>query len=460
MGEFNFKRLRQTDVLDHIYSQSSSPQFGEVSLAHIISPLFSKIGKMENSITGEDLGTCTLIAHNLVLVARHAVEEHNIRKLNVTFGYTEFNGTFYNSGHTSFDRIIEEDAFYDYAIIQLKESLGSRLGFVSLNTEDFSVTEPALLHYPLGKPLKVSVHSFVQTQYQTHCLLTHHDSDYLSSGGAYFDPTGRMIAMHLGAQLEEETMNLLRYALPLEVIVRENPHSLLRKFVQGELSQAQSYTADICLTYLAPTNHNYLIDEEGRESEKVLRGLLTKELKKDKGIKQNQNGTISFSKSNLEYIASKYPKKFELFEEKCLGITGFHGITHLFSVKGVIESDHTIPHNVWKTTTNPKMKKIVKGGGKRKGENEMPAITIPYEIHRDLLTTGGVPGYKVFHQSLVDLCNKDEIDKALIKCYKEYESKGLNLKAYKTEIESSLEDHIKLGLISTSQKKNIIRNVF
>lgn len=112
---------------------------------------------------------------------------------------------------------------------------------------------------------------------------------------------------------------------------------------------------------------------------------MKKELKKDKGIKQNQNGTISFSKSNLKYIASKYPKKFELFEEKCLGITGFHGITHLFSVKEVIESDHTIPHNVWKTTTNPKMKKIVKGGGKRKGENEMPAITIPYEIHRDLL---------------------------------------------------------------------------
>lgn len=461
MGCFDFTRLKQTDVLDLVHSRTSQPhRFGTVSLGKVISPLLDKMGTIEDLATGESLGTCTLIAHNLVLAARHAVEGKNIRNLKITFGYTNFNGSFYHSGRISMDRVIEEDALCDYAIIQLKEPLGKRVGFVPLNTEGQAIAEPALLHYPLGKPLKVSVHAFVQTQYQTDLLLTYHDSDYFSSGGAYFDPSGRMIALHLGAQLEEETMNLLRYALPLEMLVRRNPHSLLGKFASGELSQAQSYTSSVSSLYLAPADHNYLIDEEGRESEKILRGLLTKELKKDKKIKRNKNGTISFSKPTLEHIASTYPKKFDLFKESSLGATGVHGVTRLYSVAGVIESDHTIPHNVWKSTTNPKMKTLLSGGGKRQGENAMPAITIPWEIHRNLLTTGGVAGYQAFHQTLIDLCDQDRIDDALIQCYQEYEAKGLNLQAYKNEIKRSLEDHVNLNLISDSQKRKIIKTVF
>jgi hypothetical protein len=450
-GNFDFTRLKQTNVLDIVYSRSSQFRaLGVVSLAHTVSSLINKIGTMENGITGGNLGTCTLIAHNLVLVARHAIENCDIQNINVTFGYIEYEGSFYQSSQTSFERIIEEDHVLDYAIIQLKEPLGN---FVSLNIEGQTIAEPALLHYPLGKTLKVSVHTFVQTIYQTDYLLVYHDSDYFSSGGAYFDPMGRMIAMHLGAQLQEDTMNLIRYALPLEVIVMRNPNSLLGKLANGKLPQACSYTTESYSTFLAPTNHNYLIDEEGREAEKVLRALLKDELKTDKKIKRNKNGTITFSHANLEYIANNYARKFNLFEERCLGITGRHGFTHLYSVKGVIESDHTIPHNVWEKTVNPKMKKVLAGGGKRRGENDMPAITIPWEIHHNLLTTGGVKGYQAFHLDLIDLCDNDKIDDALILCYLEYRAKGLELKAYESEIKSSLDDYANLGLISNLQKK-------
>lgn len=345
MGQFDFIRLKQTDVLDLIYSRKPPPNpLQVVSLAHTISPLLNKMGTIKDSITGQNVGTCTLIANNLVLVARHAVEGGDIRNLNVRFGYTEFNGSFDYGDQTSFHCVIEENVKCDYAIIQLKQPLGSRLGFVSLSIEGHTTAEPALLHYPLGKPLKVSVHTLVQTQYQNDYLLAYHDSDYFSSGGAYFDPMGRMIAMHLGAELEGEMMNLPRYALPLEAIVRLSPHSLLGKLARGELPQAHAYTTHVSQTYLAPTNHNYLIDEEGRESEKILRNLLTNQLKKDKKIQRNNNRTISFSKSNLEYISDKYERKYDLFEETCLGITGVHGFTRLYSVTGLIESDHTLPH--------------------------------------------------------------------------------------------------------------------
>lgn len=166
---------------------------------------------------------------------------------------------------------------------------------------------------------------------------------------------------------------------------------------------------------------------------------------------------VLFSASNLEKIASKYPVKYERFKKKCLGKTGLHELTRQFSVTRVIESDHTIPHNVWNSTINPKMNKIASnGGGKRQGENKMPAITIPYEIHRELLTTGSSKESKVFRQELLDLCNAGRIKRALIKCYQEYEDKGLDLQLYKSQLKNSLDDHVDLGLISNTDKMFII----
>lgn len=459
IGQFDFTRLPQTDVLEFIQTQGlHSHHFQCVSLARTISPLLNKMGAIENC-KGETQGTCTLIAHNLVLVARHVIEGQSIQDLNVTFGYTKFKGNFYDAGQTRLERIIEESAFCDYAIVLLKEPLGRDLGFVNLCIEDSTLTESALLHYPLGMSLKVSVHALVHTEHQADCVLAYHDTDYFSSGGAYFDSKGRMIAMHLGTELKEETTNLLRYALPLEAIVRHNPFSLLKKFAYGELSQDCSYKALFKVTFLDPAAHNYLMDEEGRESEKILRGLLKNELqKKNHGIILNaKNGTINFSASNLEKIASKYPVKYERFKKKCLGKTGLHELTRQFSVTRVIESDHTIPHNVWNSTINPKMNKIASnGGGKRQGENKMPAITIPYEIHRELLTTGSSKESKVFRQELLDLCNAGRIKRALIKCYQEYEDKGLDLQLYKSQLKNSLDDHVDLGLISNTDKMFII----
>lgn len=461
MGRLDITRLGQTKVLDFVYSsQHVNNQFGVVSLSNIISPLLNRMGTMENLETGESVGTCTLIAENLIIVARHAVQGIYIQNIKVTFGYTEFRGSSYYAGKTSLDYVIEEDIACDYAIIKLKEPVGRRLGYVSLSTDGNTLSEPALLHYPLGKTLRVSVHTFIQTQYQTKYLLPYHDSDYFSSGGAYFDPSGCMIAMHLGSELKGDTMNVLRYARPLNDIVRRNPHSILQKFANGELSQASSYRSDAYWTYLSFTSHNYLIDEEGYQSEKVLRSLLSKHLKKDKKIKFTASGAISFLEDNLQYIADTYPNKYRSFRRECLGKVGVHSLTKQYSVKGVIESDHTIPHEVWKSTTNPKMKRLVTGGGTRPGENDMPAITIPYDRHRKLRTTGSSTEAKNFRQYLVTLCNQDKIDDALVLCFKEYALHKIKLQDYRTQIESSLGEHIKLKLITNQQKGEIIKKLF
>lgn len=460
-GHFDITRLGQTNVLDLIYSRPFAPkQFGVVPISETISPLLRKMGTMQDQATGESLGTCTLIAENLVMVARHAVQGRNVQNIHVRFGQTEFNNQSFTTGNASFECVIEDDISCDYAIVQLKEPIGRRLGYVSLSAQEHVMTEPVLLHYPLEQSLKASIQTFVQTSYETKHLLAYHDSDYFSSGGAYFDPQGRMIAMHLGSQLEGDTMNLLRYAVPLRNIVRKNPRSILSLFTAGELSQANSYTHKAAAVFLVPAPHNYLIDEEGYQSEKILRNLLKKHLAKDQKIRRTKSGAISFSETNLSYIASKYPREYNAFIVKCSGITGTHGLTKQYSVKGRIESDHTLPHDVWKSTTNPKMKRLVRGGGTRPGENGMPAITIPYDRHRELRTTGSSTEAKAFRRKLVGLCNQDRVDVALILCFKEYELHGIKLIDYQTQIKHCLTEHVTIGVISRREKQKIERKLF
>jgi|GEM_PF-3216403 len=457
--DFDWTRLKQTDVLTLINSQNPSPyQLQTVSLASVISRLFNKMGTMEDITSREALGTCTLITHNQVLVARHAIAGFDVRSICVRFGYIEYEDCSYCAAQTKLSCIYEENAVLDYAIVQLEKPLGSQLGFVLLNTEGFGTLHPALLHYPLEKPLKVSVHSWEQTNFQTDYMLTYHDSDYYSSGGAYFDTNGCMIGMHLGTEMLGETMSLLRYARPLEAIARRNPFSLFNHLKSGEFNQSKSYFGNPGFTCLNPVPHNYLIDEEGRKAEKVLSDLLKNELKNDRNIKLNKNGTINFSKGNINYIAQNYTTKYSRFIAKCLGVTGLHGDTRDYSVAKKIESDHTIPHDVWKNTSHPIMEDFMKNiavGGKRPGENEMPAITIPWEVHRHLKTTVS----KSFREELRILCDQGKVAKALILCYQDYKDKGLDLKAYKNDINASLDAHVDIGLISIREKEKIVKFV-
>lgn len=90
----------------------------------------------------------------------------------------------------------------DYAIVQLYNSPGSKNGYVELSLES-PASELALLHHPLGKPLKISVHSFDQTFYDCFYLQTFHDTDFCSSDGAYIGPNGKLVALHLGSEIED-----------------------------------------------------------------------------------------------------------------------------------------------------------------------------------------------------------------------------------------------------------------
>ena len=464
LHKFDIDRLSQTDVsnIDSIKPQGLR-SVGEVSLARVVKDRANQMGTMRDWSTGEGIGSCTLIADNLVLVARHAVAGVGITDIGIDFGYyLDREGFPCWISSATVVNVIEDDREHDYAILQLDKSVGATLGCVPLSIQPDILTAPALLHYPLNGPLKVSVHTYNQSPGRIGPIRMFHDSDYYSSGGAYFDPQGSMIAMHLGSEGGTRSWNLMRYAMPLGDIVTQKPQSVLAQLVEDGLSQNVSYSRhdQQRVDYLRPAPHNYLIDEEGYRSEQVLRKHLGSAFDTDSNIKKTKAKKISFSKANLKYIEENYPDKYDDFVEECLGVAGWHANSKQYSVKGRIESDHTIPHNVWKATINTDMRYLVRGGGTRPGENFMPAITIPYDSHRPLRTTGSSSEARAFCKNLVKLCNQYKVDDALILCFKEYEANGIDLDAYKVDIDTSLDQYMSLGVITAAQKARVKRKIF
>lgn len=456
---FNLSRLPQTRINDLGRKEHLEGSSG-VSLSATINPIVKNMGSISSVSTGDNLGTCALIAHNLVLVPRHVIEDRTIRMLQVTFGLHDSSRGVLNYGSTYLDLIVEQSEEYDYVVAKIKDPLGDSLGCVPLSG-DHIVAEPALLHYPLGRTLRASVHTVASSEWMALRNVSYHDSDYASSGGAYINPEGKMVAMHLGSEMVSyESMHLQRYALPLSVIAAHLPNSILGKLISGKLSQGVAYGTSSLCRYLPPCLHNYLIDKEGYESEKILSALFAKELKTDKKIITLKNGKVSTSKDNMSYISKTYPIKFANFQNQCLRKVGEHRKTNLYSVLGYVDSDHTLPHDVWKSTKNAAMQKVCSSGtGKRKGEKEMPAVTIPHSIHEKLLTTGSSTDSKAFRKKLTQLCDQNRVDDALILCYRDYENKGLKLSEYNSQIKNSLSQHVTLGLITASQRQKIIKAV-
>ncbi|MCP5505625.1 MAG: trypsin-like peptidase domain-containing protein [Chlamydiales bacterium] len=193
----------------------------------------------------------------------------------------------------------------------------------------------------------------------------------------------------------------------------------------------------------------------GYRSEIELRALLQGQLTTDKTLGRTKAGKIKTSKEDVAYIKTTYPEVFAALVEKCVGKGGLHKFTNTYSVFSAVDSDHTIPHDVWKTTTNPKLKDHVRGKEKRPGERHMPAITIPHEIHEQLGTTASSAAAVAFRAEVTDLCDQDKIPDALIKCFREYERCGINLKSYQEGLLNMLNEYVKMKVITDTELANI-----
>jgi len=276
-GKFTVGTLLQTDVLDVVRKEPVGPpalRTGyEVSLSNVLKEIYTSVGMIR--CQGEQLGSCTLISWNLGVIPCHCIEELDVTQMTGTFGYLSDNENLQTRVGRSFniESIVEYDLELDYAIVRFGGSPGKDYGFVPLNSHATAQNDPALLHHPIGKPLKVSVRPIVHSKWYSYKLTTYHDSDYGSSGGAYICPSGVLVAIHLGATRNpREGYNLKRLALPILRIIEAHPNGILARLAYQTLDQE-----DLNHSIGDPTNFLPYVSRDYIDLENYDREMMRKE---------------------------------------------------------------------------------------------------------------------------------------------------------------------------------------
>jgi|GEM_PF-5024462 hypothetical protein len=269
-GRFRVEWLPQSHVL-HVLQQDPVERghlYGpfDVSLRRTLMPIWSSVGIVHGR-EGQ-IGSCTLISANLALIPAHCIEEIDISSLVATFGYVDCDQQTFVGTSYRIQGVVEFDQEVDYAIVKIEGTPGLKHSFIPLHPEVRAYAKPALLHHPLNKPLQLSINTFVQTNYQHNQLSTYHDSDYGSSGGAYISPSGFLIALHLGSSCDQNSLNRVRLALPIDEILRTTPNSLLAQLAYRMLDPKFEYDFARIITYL-PYYLRPLVDIEAYDPKRL-----------------------------------------------------------------------------------------------------------------------------------------------------------------------------------------------
>lgn len=267
LGQFRVQRLPQANICEVI--QKDPVEEGhlndpyDVSLAETLKKIQAAVGKV-NDETGQ-LGTCSLLSFNLAIVPYHCIAGQELKNLTVVFQNVIYNRRECRGEPFPIQGVVECDVELDYAIMQLGGDPGRKYGWLPLCQDSGICSEPLLLHHPLGKPLKVSVHHMENDTKTTPIfgrLLTYHDTDYGSSGGAYVNPRGHFFAMHLGTEREMTGFNLLRIAISIETMIQHHPRGLLSAFARKELPQDATIQTRQCVERLTPYDYPYITLEK------------------------------------------------------------------------------------------------------------------------------------------------------------------------------------------------------
>lgn len=273
MGQFRMDRLPQSDAWETIKRDpipaGQMLRTYDVSL-DVLRPYAASVGAMRCGNT--QLGSCTLIFANLAMIPCHCIEGLNVKTLEAVFGHVTLDGILHGGYSYQVVQVVEHDPLLDYAIVQLEGTPGITHGRCKIEPNEVACKTPALLHHPLNKPLKLSIHDVVENNIGL--LSTYHDSDYGSSGGAYINPTGNMVALHLGSSRNNMNLNLERLALPLKEIFAKRPNGVLAYCAPG-LTTEQILTVVAEVTYFITPRFRSFIDLEKYDQRKLHEGDYT-----------------------------------------------------------------------------------------------------------------------------------------------------------------------------------------
>lgn len=272
-GDFKVSRLEQADTLRVLDVDPTEPGrltgLDDVSLKEVLNSCWQSVGQV--IFSQSHLGSCTLISHNLALVPCHIIEGIDVRNMTAIFGRARTSaseGLEYKTYKVL--GVVEFDPVIDYAILALEGMPGQVHGFLSFAKDTTAAT--ALLHYPLGKPQKISVHTVDQTLHNSVYRNTYHDTDYGSSGGAYITPKGALTAIHLGSERIPSSFNLLRLALPIQRIIETGSAGILNRLARQNLIQNSFCDVDI-VAYILQSYERNFIDFEKYDKKNLVNNI-------------------------------------------------------------------------------------------------------------------------------------------------------------------------------------------
>lgn len=430
---------RNTGPLETIFNRRAidkvmAPEFvdisGEVKLA--IKSVASLSGKLFNS-DGIHIGGCLRVSEDVVVMPLHCAHA-------ITNGAVQFlSPDLQTRRNCHVASLLESYDNIDLAVVQLREKQEA----VALQFSDDTLDEEQLilLHYPVSTAdsvLQVSANSCkLSTTWDGYSLITSHDSSPGSSGGVYINVHGAVVGIHIGAHGQFEAM------------------AGAEKYAYRFLGLSSIIEADSKL-------YGFL-DPEGRKSQKDFAGRLNA-TGKLAGVPLNATGGVAFKVGGISVVKNlkaAHPIEFQATVTASLGIAGHHGETRNYSIEGEIESDHPLPCEVWRETANMKLKKFAPGTTGRPGQNKMPAMTIPENVHSILRSTID-PG---FRQQLVTLCDNDQIPDALKAIIDDQKHKGLPINMtpaglpYRNGWIAMLDKFQAMGVLTPAEKHTVVAHL-
>lgn len=192
-------RLPQTHVID-VLNRNYLNKYHEVdtsciSLSDCVSSVQRNVGALSEN-KGRAYASGILIAPNLFLTARHAVEKKLPREVMIRLGYQRHSCELFHGNFYEISGLVEECEDLDYAILLLKKPIRN-FKPLSIELNNQVAGNTIFIHHPNGGPKMVSVHASMESEHYQLSYQSFHDTDKGSSGAPYFSLSPKIFGLHL-----------------------------------------------------------------------------------------------------------------------------------------------------------------------------------------------------------------------------------------------------------------------
>jgi hypothetical protein len=200
-SQLDVARLPQTDIIDIINKKYLNNTVLDIHTGEENIPLFEIVPSIEKNVIaiGEGKGlpfaTGLLIAPDLVITARHALEGERISRLSIK---TNFQLTDWGlDGHDVYfiKDVVDDNPALDYVIVRLNQRVKD-FKPINLGLVDDHEGSSILIHHPQGETKKISVDETLSSRHFSYNLSAYHQSYKGSSGGVYVNAQQQIFALH------------------------------------------------------------------------------------------------------------------------------------------------------------------------------------------------------------------------------------------------------------------------